>query len=575
MMGLLEELIQKKLLSLLAILLIGFHYYNEMDHRSRWEELKGFQSDAIGYYVYLPATFIYQDLKYQYADKVNQEYPGRWFVQYSEDDQGNRFQKYPIGTALMEAPFFLIAHFTALNTNHKADGYSEIYHRWIAYSSLTYAVLALFMIAQIIGLYFSDVVSTIAIVFIGLGTNFFYYATVGTGYSHIPGLFLLGIYFYSVIKWFRGYRFQHLFALAVSLSLATIIRPTNILFAFFFVLLLFEKKIALKTVFDHLKRYKYKWVPLILCALLAPTLQMFLWKYNSGSWVQYSYGDEGFFFTQPHVFYGLFSARNGLFLYSLPFLLSIIGLLIWNKKLPNLSIFFTLGIFYYVIYSWWCWWYGGSYGSRAGIESYILLGVLLGACINFIIHNFHPTLAVLFFISIFYSTSKMTSRFVELSLPNLIHYDSMTWEAYKYALLNDEIGQDYFELWEQPDYEGSLKNGREYVGFQELNPRNKYSEAIDTVFSKEKYIDSLQLNFQFWGPNSFIGDQVVFLEVVCEEVDYFRSYPVKPEINRNEWNSGKIRVPIDSSCINQSIQFRLIYEGKRRLFYRPIGLVYK
>mgnify|MGYP003593392854 CR=1 FL=1 len=36
----------------------------------------------------------------------------------------------------------------------------------------------------------------------------------------------------------------------------------------------------------------------------------------------------------------------------------------------------------YVVSSWWCWWYGGSYGQRAFIESYAVLALPLAALIQ-------------------------------------------------------------------------------------------------------------------------------------------------------------------------------------------------
>ncbi|MEZ4936073.1 MAG: hypothetical protein R2799_00605 [Crocinitomicaceae bacterium] len=566
-----EELVQKKLISLSVVLLIGFFYFQKLHEESRWNKQTSIRTDALGYYVYLPSVFIYSDLKYDWTHQLNAKYPNFYFASYTEGENGARYQKYPIGTSIMNIPFFLIAHQLALNSDQEADGYSPIYHKWISYGTVFYAVLALIMIAQVIGLFFSDLIAAITVLLIGLGTNYYYFAIYEPGLSHIPGLFVLGLYFYHCIKWFREFKFLNLFILTISLGIATVIRPTNILFGGFFILMLFQREIGFKKVIQVFKTYKYKWIMLLLSAILIPFLQISLWKYNSGNYIQYSYGEEGFFFTSPHIIYGLFSARNGLFLYSLPFFLSIYALFIRKKEIPTLFIFINLFVFYYVIYSWWCWWYGGSYGSRAAIESYVLLSILLATAIDFIWKQLIPAITLIFIISLFQISFTTTLSFSDMRRTNLVHYDAMTWEAYWYLWTKDGIGSDYFELWEHPDYHSSLKYGSEYIGFLELNTRSKYSEGVMNNYTNIPG-DTIFVKFEFWGEDAFFGDPVIFLEVVCEDMGYYQKIPIKPEVKVMEWNSGIQSLKFDNQWINHTVHFRLIYEGKRRIFYRPIDV---
>jgi hypothetical protein len=70
-----------------------------------------------------------------------------------------------------------------------------------------------------------------------------------------------------------------------------------------------------------------------------------------------------------------FSFNNGLFTYSPLLLLAVIGivLMIKNKKREG---YFYGGLFLlisYIFASWWCWWYGCSFGSRSFIEYYAIL----------------------------------------------------------------------------------------------------------------------------------------------------------------------------------------------------------
>lgn len=75
-------------------------------------------SDAEGYYLYLPALFIYGGF-----EKV----PVRTEVQFPKyPGTDKHFTKYTYGVALMQAPFFAAAHAIA-KAGGKADGYSSFY----------------------------------------------------------------------------------------------------------------------------------------------------------------------------------------------------------------------------------------------------------------------------------------------------------------------------------------------------------------------------------------------------------------------------------------------------------------
>lgn len=569
-MTLINELINKRLLSLAVLLLIGFQAGKKIHELHKWEELRGFQGDAMGYYIYLPTAFIYQDFHYDFKQEINERYPNYWFVLYFENESGERYQKYPLGTAVMFTPFFGVAHLLASNSDeHLADGYSGPYHRWIVYGTCIYGLLALFMISKVINLYFNDLIAAIVISLIGLGTNFYYYLCFETGLSHLPGLFLIGVFTYHCILWFRTAKFWNFFWMFFALSIAIIVRPTNIIFGLLFFGMLIENRSSFKEYLRAVLSYKYKWILIVIACLFVPSLQIAVWLHNTGSIIQYSYKEEGFFFSNTHVFYGLFSARNGLFLYSLPFLLSIIGVVCWNKKIPNLTMIVGLSLFYYVIYSWWCWWYGGCYGSRAAIESYVWLALFLGVCLNFILKHFKPVVSLFLVLLFFASTSNMTFRFTDLRDNGLIHYDSMTWQAYKYLHLNDKIGSDYFELWEQPDYHSSVKSGSEYDGFMELNPKSKYSEEISFILDTNS-TKTVQVEFEFWGQYAFLGDPVMFIESLNEEIGFYQCSEIKPKFERFEWNKGIFTLPLKKEWQDKEIRFRLIYEGKRRIFYKPL-----
>jgi hypothetical protein len=71
------------------------------------------------------------------------------------------------------------------------------------------------------------------------------------------------------------------------------------------------------------------------------------------------------------------------------------------KKLKWSILIFTI-INIYVVFSWWCWWYGGTYGQRVMIESYALLIIPLAAFVKWVMDNKIIVKSLFFIICIFF-----------------------------------------------------------------------------------------------------------------------------------------------------------------------------
>src|SRR5690606_12215379 len=116
--------------------------------------------------------------------------------------------------------------------------------------------------------------------------------------------------------------------------------------------------------------------------------QLFFWKIYGGDWLVFTYGsDEKFFFNNPKIFDFLFSYRKGWFVYTPLMIFSIVGLFFLKKKVKEMSLITPIFITFiiYILSSWWCWWYGGSFGMRAMIQYYAFLAFPLAAFINLIL----------------------------------------------------------------------------------------------------------------------------------------------------------------------------------------------
>jgi hypothetical protein len=163
-------------------------------------------------------------------------------------------------------------------------------------------------------------------------------------------------------------------------SLAILIRPTNILLLFILIFLDITSANALwKRILLFLKPAYI--LTFIVIAILIFLPQLFYWKYLTGNFLYYSYKGEGFVnWKDPLMIQVWFSPLNGFFIYTPLALLFVAGIVIMIvKKIPNgifIGLFFLLAS--YVFASWHCWYFGGSFGYRPMVEFFSILALPFG-----------------------------------------------------------------------------------------------------------------------------------------------------------------------------------------------------
>ena len=117
----------RDLLLLLAILLIMLGVSNNL-HWGGNNSQYTLDADAKGYYGWLPATLVYGDLNYGFFEEMEEKkyFIESQFYDYKVNIDGKTKNKYFFGTALLIAPFYLVAHIYALIAG-EPDGYSQPY----------------------------------------------------------------------------------------------------------------------------------------------------------------------------------------------------------------------------------------------------------------------------------------------------------------------------------------------------------------------------------------------------------------------------------------------------------------
>lgn len=330
-------------------------------------------ADASGYYVYLPATFIYQWDSKKIPSGMD-TLTGRGF---SIDTIKNvLFTKYTSGISYLQLPFFGAAHLYAKISGKEANGFSQVYVNSLLFSGVFYVLLALFCLYYFLLDYFGKLPSLLTCIALLACTNLYYYGIEHPGLSHVYSFFLISWCLLLIQKNSKN----SLLIIVPASVLLVLIRPTNIVAVLTLLFIHFD--LNAYTIRQFLK-VKNLYLGLLIGSLfLIP--QLLYWHSVSGKWLMYSYENEGFiFWNRPYIAEVLLAACNGFLPYAPVFILAFIGL-IW-KPLTRINTWIILLSFALITYlnaSWWCWPFGCAYGGRAFIEYYPFLAIGLAAFIN-------------------------------------------------------------------------------------------------------------------------------------------------------------------------------------------------
>lgn len=366
------------------ILLVLLAYTAKINWGSgQWENV--IEADAKGYYAYLPAIFIYEDLNFGFYEKVEveQAYDKTLVYDYRAGYNDRIINKYYVGESVLLLPFFLLAHILSIILGYPADGFSQIYVIAVSIAAVFYLSLGLFYLRKTLRLFeiekTSVLVSILAIVF---GTNLFYYTIGEAGMSHVFSFSMVSIFFYYVKRYFHSFATKNVLYASFFFGLIVLLRPVNgiIIFALPFL------SPDYKTFMDRFKLFLLRFKLLLFSALIVfavISIQLIIYKIQTGSFWVYSYGEEGFNFLDPHIIEFLFSYKKGFFLYTPIAMITLFGFLFTTKKnyfRLTAIVFFSVVVF--ILSSWWNWYYGGSFSSRVMVEYLPFFAIMLGVFLN-------------------------------------------------------------------------------------------------------------------------------------------------------------------------------------------------
>ena len=421
----LKHILQKPSLYLFAFLIIF-----SIDRHHRWEYDKDtapgpFYDDVEQYYSFLPDVFLNENDTSRLNFETN---------------------KRTIGMAIMYSPSFFIGHIIAKTTGQKEDGYSEPYQWAFRWEDIIICILGLWFCRKSLLCFFNETVVTISLICIFLGTNLFIYTYSFAGMPHTYLFFLYSVFVFCSLKWILKNKFSYQLVAFFIGGMIVLIRPTDVI-VFLFPLLF--NVIDINSFISRIKFFFSK--PLVaffsvLLFLIPVFFQMLIWKKYIGKFIYYSYGYERFFFNDPQITNFLFSFSKGWLVYTPIMIFSLIGIIISAKKMksffPFLVSFFCLNV--YILSSWWDWYYGGSFGCRALIQSYAFMVFPFAMFVSWVwelnlLKNIAKYVVRFLLIAILFLLIKLNLFQSWQYRWQIIHWSGMNKEAYMYIFLREDF----------------------------------------------------------------------------------------------------------------------------------------
>ncbi|MEZ4720529.1 MAG: glycosyltransferase family 39 protein [Flavobacteriales bacterium] len=514
-------------------------------------------SDARGYYAYLPAVFIYSDPLFSGFEQLPEDAQEKYWVK--ETDSGAWIPKVTMGVAICMLPGFVVGHLIALMGGSAQDGWSSVYQLAIAVNGIAFLLLGIWFLQKWIQRYYPKRIAALTVLLLFFSTNLLFYGTILNAMSHNYSFSLFAMLLYVCDTWTDAPKAKYLIAAALTAGLMILIRPINVLLAMVPVVIAVHRLMR-HDAWSQVRNWR---AVLSMSVVFAPTLlQMIYWKLSTGNWIYYSYQQESFYFSNPHVVEGLFSFRNGWLVYTPCMILSLIGFPgLWKVHRMMVVIGIPVLLAYiYVVFSWWCWYYGDSLSIRAMIDIYPLLSLPMASIISIGLSRKSTGVVLVNLLVLLITNNVIQDRQYfrgELSGSN------MTKEAFELLFFNpnppspDEL--QMIGAYDAPDKESLLRGldertARDTIVERQLassgqnifilNDRNIYSPALkvsarDFNTNEDRSLRiTARIRSEDFSASDFLF--VVSFDINGENIEYHALDIHKLKLNNNEWQSFSV-----------------------------------
>lgn len=370
--------------SCLLLSVIALFYYPKWNKETTEATISW---DVSGYYWYLPAFLIYEDVRQLgFSETIIEKYrPTPANLQSFKHKNGNYVLKYSSGQAILMLPGYLAGHVASTVLDYPQDGFSRPYQFGIFFWGLLVSLLGLIFLQRILIQYFSETATGLTLLTVSFATNFLEYGAITNAMTHNFLFTLYAILIWLTMRFYKKSTFGVAVGIGAVVGLMALTRPTEILAVL--IPVLFGMTLGVEQIRKRLTYWWQSYEKLIVAVLVTAvvgSLQLFYWKFVSGDWLVYSYEEQGFSWLRPHLYDCLFSGRAGWLIYTPVMFLSLIGFVpLWRtrKEIALPFLLFCL-LFFYVTFAWDIWWYGGSVSQRALVQIYPVLAFPLASFFN-------------------------------------------------------------------------------------------------------------------------------------------------------------------------------------------------
>lgn len=430
--------------------------------------------DVWGYYLYLPAIFIHNDVyveDMQWVERARADYGMDGSIyQLTDGRDGRKVDIYSMGIAVINLPGFFIAHVYAKITGQPADGFSAPYKTAMVLTAFAFAVTGLIFFRKLLLHFLDDRIAAAVILLVCLGTNYFYQTAVDSTLPHNYLFALNCIFLWLTIRWHQEKKLKLAFAMGLIFGLSVITRATQVVWV---VVPLFYGIEGFRSIKEKVRLLvmHYRHVLLMLLgAFCFGIIQLIYWKTSSGNWIVNGHS-ESFALMDPYIMEFLFSYKKGWLVYTPIMIFALIGMVMMfsRKKIIALAASLFILIHIYITSSWECWWYAATYSQRPMVETYMLLGLGLGTFLDWVmkrsfIIRFISTLG---FGALLFLNGFQTWQFVN----GIIDGERMTKKFYWSIFLKTSVDPEYYKY---------LQVGRGYPDWEVFtkHPENFYKTDL-------------------------------------------------------------------------------------------------
>lgn len=542
-------------LFLVFFLTIFFTFFYFRPLNSSWYRI--ITADALGYYAYLPAKFIYndKDLGFKWFNDVyNKYYSYNSFAVPDENFMApfkeKRINKYYPGLSFLWLPFFVPVHLTCKVFHLNANGFSMPYQLAIGFATLIYVCLGLFYLRKLLlKLFRNEFLAFFLPIAVYYGTNLFSFTIYVGTFSHAYSFTFITMAFYFAYCFFneRENKLRNFLWFGLCFLIVIFIRPFNILFLLGIPFLIEKfslKELSIKP-FDFTKKNV-----LVLVLIVSLTVYQFGLLFNqTHSLFPNTYSNERFYFNRPnHLFDVLFSYYAGWFVYVPLAFIAMFSIFFIKKNVKILFLFLLLAVVIFLYSNWWYY----TILTRTIVDFTAVIAILLA--ILFVGFLDTPKLFKTAIVIVFLSVSYFQLKAYQLRnniLDNNYTYSEYFWRnfftirpicifpVHPETIINQKL---HFEGFEENTSLFVIKEEKHSGNFSyKLCGQNHFSPEYNTKLP-EFYKDSgiRKVKISFW---LFMTEEIGEIQLLCKiysgkdkVVQEFPFYINKDRCQKDKWN---------------------------------------